>query len=76
MKIIVYTRPNCTECERVKSLLEEKKMGYDSIDMTELSEPEQFELKTIARKNRQISMPLLFVNESFVGTSEFETKYL
>lgn len=76
MKIIVYTKPNCTECERIKNKLEEKGLDFESINMDTLEVNKQFELKKDARENRQRSMPLVYVNDKFTRTEDFESKYL
>jgi len=36
----------------------------------------QFELRNIARANRQLAMPLVFIDEKFISTKEFELIYL
>lgn len=76
MNIKIISKNNCTECERIKSLMDDKDLSYEEVLMSELSTPEQFEVKNIARRNRQASMPLLFVNEEFVPTSDFEERFL
>ena len=76
MKIVVYTKPNCTECERIKFELKDKDMQFDYIDMEELEMSEQFALRTDARKNRQMSMPLIYVDGKFTTTVDFEEQYL
>lgn len=76
MKIDVYTKPNCSECVRIKTLLSGKGMEFNSIDMEDLDQATQFTLKTEARKNRQVSMPLVYVDDEFITVMKFEEKYL
>lgn len=76
MTITIISKENCTECERLKLAMSNQKLSYEETKMETLSAPKQFELRNIARKNRQSSMPLLFVENQFVPTSEFEKNYL
>ena len=76
MKIDVYTKPNCSECVRIKTLLSDKGMEFSSTDMGDLDQATQFILKTEARKNRQVSMPLVYVDDEFITVMKFEEKYL
>lgn len=76
MKIQIISKQNCSECERIKTLMNGMNMDYVEQKMEELDISKQFELRNTARKNRQAAMPLIFVDEEFVRTSVFETTYL
>lgn len=74
--IKIVSKPNCTECERIKFLMQENGIEYAEEDMTTMPSGEQFELRNIARKNRQVSMPMMFVDGEFMTTKNFEKEYL
>lgn len=74
--IKVISKPSCTECDRIKRLLNEADIEYQEEDMTTMTNEEQFALRNIARKNRQMSMPMIFVNGEFIRTANFEEAYL
>lgn len=76
MKILIVSKANCTECERIKTAMLVKDMDYEEERMDLASVERQFELKNIARRNRQLSMPMLFIDNEFIRTSEFEEKYI
>lgn len=76
MTITIISKENCTECERLKLAMSNQKLSYEETKMEELPASKQFELRNIARKNRQSSMPLLFVENQFIPTGEFESTYL
>lgn len=76
MNIKIISKDNCTECERIKSALHAKGMVYEEENMDTATPSRQFELRNIARRHRQLSMPLIFVDNEFQPASEFEKKHL
>ena len=76
MKILVVTKPDCTECERIKFALHDRDIEFNIENMPDSDTSRQFELRSIARKNRQVSMPIIFVDDEFITTRNFEDEYL
>lgn len=35
MSVVVYTQPNCTQCEQTKRYLDMKSVPYESVDITQ-----------------------------------------
>lgn len=75
-KILVVSKPNCTECERIKSLLKDRDIPFEEVNMESLDKSKQFDMRNVARKNRQASMPMLFVSGEFKTTEAFEQELL
>lgn len=75
-KITIISKENCPECERIKTSMRGKGFDFTEKKMEELPVPKQFEMRNVARRNRQMSMPLMFVSDEFIGTQEFEETYL
>lgn len=74
--ITIFTKERCTECERIKGELTEKGVEFTTVDMKGLEPSKLFQLRKDARDNKQMSMPLIYVDDVFVVTSKFEKKYL
>lgn len=75
-KITIISKQDCPECTRIKRLLKTFDFEFEESQMETLPTPKQFELRNIARANRQMSMPLVFVDEKFMKTMDFENSYL
>lgn len=76
MSIVVYSKAGCTECARIKNDLEEKGIDFEAIQMEDLDQVEVFRLRSDARKNRQVAMPLIYVDGEFIRTPVFEEKFI
>lgn len=74
--INIVSKPDCSECIRIKTELTQIGIEYTEEDMSEMEDARQFELRNIARKNRQMSMPMIFVDNKFITTRDFEKEYL
>lgn len=74
--ITIYTSDRCTECERIKGKCIERGVEYTAIGMKDLEPSKVFQLRKDARDNKQLSMPLIYVNDSFMAKDLFEAEYL
>ena len=62
--ILVYTRPQCHFCQKLKGFLDEKGLPFDEINVAELPETQaEMESKTGGIG----SVPQLFVGEQYIG---------
>lgn len=56
---IVYSKPNCHACEDMKAALEAKGYTFDVVDMMNLPKEQIASLRTWARAEKQMSMPIV-----------------
>ena len=62
--ILVYTRPQCHFCQKLKGFLDEKGLSYDEVNVAESAEMQaEMEGKT----GGIASVPQLFVGEQYIG---------
>jgi len=69
-EIIVYTKPNCSQCDTLKTYLTENSIPFVAINMMELNDAEKKVLRDEARKNRQTSMPIVYINGKFTPSND------
>ncbi|MEI6850307.1 MAG: glutaredoxin [archaeon] len=56
-KLIIYTRPGCPYCQKLKSILNERKIGYTDFNVTDGSAP-----RMVVDKNGHIPVPQVDIN--------------
>ena len=62
--ILVYTRPQCHFCQKLKAFLDEKGLSYDEVDVATSADLQaEMESKTGGIG----SVPQLFVGEQYIG---------
>lgn len=76
MKIKIISKNGCTECERIKHLTKAQGLIYEEENMDLSPIERQFELKNIARRHRQLSMPMIFIDGEFTPTKDYELNHL
>ena len=64
----IYTTPYCPFCIRIKSLMKNKKICYEEIDLS--NNPEKFE-EMISKSNGSRTVPQIFVNETHIGDCDY-----
>ncbi len=62
-KVEIYTTPTCPYCHAAKSLLDQKGVAYDEIDV--LDQDARMQMTTRAHGRRTV--PQIFVGETHVG---------
>lgn len=58
--ILVYTRPQCHFCKKIKGFLDEKGLSYDEVNVAESAEME-------GKTGGIGSVPQVFVGEQYIG---------
>ncbi|ATG44063.1 glutathione S-transferase N-terminal domain-containing protein [Phaeobacter sp. BS52] len=62
--ILLYTRPQCHFCQKLKGFLDEKGLSYDEVNVAESAEMQaEMEDKTGGIG----SVPQLFIGEQYIG---------
>lgn len=61
-EVKIYTTPTCPYCERLKSFLEEKNIGYTEFDLSQDAQKRQ----EIIEKTGQMGVPVTQIGEEFV----------
>ena len=64
VKVDIYTTPYCPFCIRAKKLLENKKVEFNEIDLSE--NPDKFE-EMLSKSNGARTVPQIFVNGEHIG---------
>lgn len=67
VKVTIYTAALCSFCERAKSLLQQKGVAFNEINLVE--QPEQRSIM-IERANGQRTVPQIFINDEHIGGSD------
>lgn len=67
LKVIVYTKSNCPNCEMVKNLLNTHKVAFDTVSIEDEAERNAF-FEKCGPSVRQ--MPQVFINDQRVGGLE------
>jgi glutaredoxin len=71
MKIVVWSRYNCTYCDQAKNLLENKNLSYEERKIGDgWTREDLLELLPNAR-----SVPQIFVNDNHIGGYDDLVKY-
>lgn len=63
MKIVVYTKANCPNCDAAKKLLESKGLDYEMID----AGFEPYMRHLLAKHPEVRQMPQIFINDERIG---------
>ena len=74
--IRIVSKPNCSACEQIKQASKEKGIDFIEENMMSSSKERRIELLGIAREKGQASMPIIFVDDEFIFTHDFEKEYL
>ena len=64
VNVDIYTTPYCPFCIRAKKLLENKKVKFNEIDLSE--NPDKFE-EMLSKSNGARTVPQIFVNGTHLG---------
>jgi glutaredoxin-like YruB-family protein len=62
MTVKVYSTPSCPWCQLVKEFLEEHKIPFESIDITQNQEAMNYMIE----KTEQIGVPVIEIDDKFV----------
>lgn len=68
----IISREGCTNCARIKALMEERDIAFNYVMMDDLSKVEKFNYMNSAKKAGQMSMPIILKDGVFVPTKEVE----
>jgi glutaredoxin 3 len=63
-KVVVYSAPSCTWCQKAKELLDEKKIAYEIIDITKNAAA----FKEMQQKCNKGTVPQIFINDKHIGS--------
>jgi len=67
--LTIYSTPMCEHCRILKSNLDNRKVKYESIDITKMDPQDQIEL---AQRAGRLSVPLIELDEKFITSRELE----
>lgn len=62
-KITLYTKPGCIFCTKAKSFLNDMKVHYDEIDVS--NKPDK--RKELIEDTGSKTVPYIFINETYIG---------
>lgn len=62
-KILIYTTEYCPYCVRAKSYFKQNNLAFEEVDLT--NKPK--EIEEIKTKTGHRTVPLIFVNDAFIG---------
>lgn len=62
-KIVIYTKDPCPYCDRAINLLEEKKLDFSEIDLTD----KQDEIQKIKDQTGWRTVPIILINDQIIG---------
>lgn len=68
----IISREGCTNCARIKALMEEKGIAFDYVMIDDLPKVEKFNHMNSAKKAGQMSLPIILKDGVFVPTKEVE----
>lgn len=66
LKVLIYSKHECSYCIKAQELLREKFINYEVI---ELSNNRDLQIK-LAEKTGQTTVPYIYINEQFIGGYE------
>ena len=66
--INIYTTPYCPFCKRAKELLENKKVKFNEIDLSQM--PDKFD-EMVKKSNGAKTVPQIFVEDEHIGDCDF-----
>ncbi len=64
MRILIYSKKTCPFCVRAKTLLEEKKVSFEEID---ISDDPSLRSEMIKKASGRTTVPQIFINGQHVG---------
>jgi len=70
---LIYGRENCTNCIKIKNKLVQNNHDYEYKDIDKIPKTEKFDLLKLAKTNKQMSLPIVFEDDTFVLTMELES---
>lgn len=62
-KVTIYTKPSCFYCIRAKSLLDDMKINYSEIDLSN----NKAKHKELMDQTGSKTVPLIFINDDYIG---------
>mgnify|MGYP000928739208 CR=1 FL=1 len=62
-KIVIYTKDPCPYCDRAINLLEEKKLDFSEIDLTDKPD----EIQKIKDQTGWRTVPIILINDQVIG---------
>jgi glutaredoxin 3 len=62
-KIVIYTKVPCPYCDRAINLLEEKKLDFSEIDLTDRPD----EIQKIKDQTGWRTVPIILINDQVIG---------
>jgi len=65
-KVIVYTTDYCPYCRRAKQLLENKKIAFEEIDLTNDSAKRD----ALQEQTGWMTVPMIFIGDEFIGGAD------
>jgi glutaredoxin len=68
----VYGRVDCENCVKLKDKLIEKQYEFKYKDIDEIPKVEKFDLLKLAKANKQMSLPIVIIDEVFIKTADLE----
>jgi glutaredoxin len=68
----IISREGCTNCQRIKALMEEKGIAFEYVMIDSLSKIDKFNYLNSAKKAGQMSLPIILKDGIFVPTKEIE----
>lgn len=63
IKVILYSRIGCSYCNLAKNLLEEMRIPYETIELTENTDLRE----KLIKQTGQYTVPYIFINDKFIG---------
>ncbi len=71
MKFLIFTKYQCSYCDRAKTLIEQKGFEYESINIEEDNN-----IEILLEKNKYArTMPQIFINDKLIGGYTDLVKY-
>jgi glutaredoxin 3 len=64
MRVLIYSKKTCPFCVRAKTLLEEKKVSFEEID---ISDDPSLRSEMIKKASGRTTVPQIFINGQHVG---------
>jgi len=62
-KVIIYRTQSCVFCAQVVRLLEEKKISFEEIDLTD----DDAKREELQEKTGWMTVPMVFIGDEFIG---------
>ena len=65
-RVTIYTTTYCPHCARAKHLLQEKKILFEEVDLTN----DRRKREELEKKTGWMSVPMIFIGEEFIGGAD------